>query len=205
MIHWRRGDQILRRCKTMVDRSINCAPARALVERIKKTTNDSIIYIATNERNESELAVLRSSGFRTFQDLIITSEMRSVDVFFLADPDQQRTFPLFSLANYSVLDIVVVEVAAMLIAPRFLAWGVSEMDDIVQFERMRNGRSFCASQESYPVSTVFEITWCVHHLGLFPINWNKVIFPAATPALASQQYVRSVEKGYTQRKHNTAP
>ena len=166
VVHWRRGDQIPRRCLTRVDRSVNCEGARALTTLIRNFSSDSVVYIATNEKNSSTLSSLRRSGFSLFEDL-------------LADLNKNVKVAL------SVVDVLVAEVSLMLVADTFLAWGVSEIDDVVQFERMKRGKPFCRGQMN--ISSIFELNWCAHRLKLLPVDERKVIFPAATPELAASR------------------
>lgn len=165
VVHWRRGDQIPRRCMTRVDKSVNCEGARALSLLVRNLSTDSVVYIATNEKNSSALSTLRDSGFLLFEDLQIDSLNTVV-----------------AKSSLSALDILVVEVSLMLQATTFLAWGVSEIDDVVQFERMRRGNSYCMGQTN--ISSIFEMNWCAHRMEMLPVDEKKVIFPAATPDLA---------------------
>lgn len=168
VVHWRRGDQIPRRCMTRVDKSVNCEGARALALLVRNLSTDSVVYIATNEKNLSTLSTLRNSGFLLFNDLLDNLNIESKP-------------------SLSALDILIAEVSLMLQATTFLAWGVSEIDDVVQFERMKRGKSYCMGQTN--ISTIFEMNWCAHRLEMLPVDENKVIFPAATPDLALRRGV----------------
>ncbi|KAJ1429652.1 hypothetical protein B484DRAFT_419051 [Ochromonadaceae sp. CCMP2298] len=106
VVHWRRGDQVTR-CSKRLDTSVNCLPAPHLIAAVRRLSNDSIVYVATNEQESGQLQLLREAGFLTFED------------------------------------VLAVEVSLMLAAPTFLAWGVSEIDDVVESERQRGGRTYC--------------------------------------------------------------
>lgn len=46
----------------------------------------------------------------------------------------------------------------MLEASTFLGWGISEINDVVEYERMKAGKSFCINQD-LPTDANLE-TWC---------------------------------------------
>ena len=46
----------------------------------------------------------------------------------------------------------------MLGADVFLAWGLSEIDDLVQFERRRAGKAYCSGTEA--VALEKQMNWC---------------------------------------------
>ena len=160
---------------TKVDRSVNCEEAPQLIRKVKKYTKDSLIYIATNERNKSTLNTLKNAGFLLFDDLRKEVAKRS------------------NVSSLNVVDILAVEASLMLEASSFLAWGVSEIDDVVQYERRQRGNSYCLAQEK--ISSVYELNWCAHVLKLFVVDLNAIIFPAATPALERKE--RSNNQGDT--------
>lgn len=141
VVHWRRGDQLQGRCNRNVDASVNCADAAALVRKVKENTDDRIIYVATNEPQDSaEMAYLRKKGFLTYRDIASNiTTFRRADVF----------------------EVLSIEVSLMLAADTFLAWGVSEINDVVEHERMLAGRSHCIAQER-PRAEAQE-NWCTLH------------------------------------------
>lgn len=141
VVHWRRGDQLQGRCSRHVDASVNCADAAALVRKVKENTEDTVIYVATNEpQDSSEMAYLRKKGFLTYSDIAhnITA-FRGADVF----------------------EVLSVEVSLMLGADTFLAWGISEINDVVEHERMLAGRSHCIAQEKPREES--QQNWCTLH------------------------------------------
>ena len=67
--HWRRGDQLYTRCRSGLDKSINCLSAQDLIKTVhsklssmKDKRNIYKIYIATNEANQTTLDELQRSG-----------------------------------------------------------------------------------------------------------------------------------------------
>lgn len=46
----------------------------------------------------------------------------------------------------------------MLEASTFLGWGISEINDVVEYERMKAGKSYCINQDP-PVDANLE-AWC---------------------------------------------
>lgn len=103
VVHWRRGDQLEARCAKHKDKSVNCDSATDLIKMVKDTANsDGVVYIATNEAaGSTEMQILRSAGFKVFADA--------------------------KMDNLSVIETLMVEVALMLEATTFLAWGVRLM------------------------------------------------------------------------------
>ena len=114
VVHWRRGDQLSTRCETKRDTSINCGSAEELVALVRDRTNHSLVYVATNEMSgSSELAVLRDAGFNVSSDVVA------------------RLAP--SSPPLGVVEAVVVEVELMRDATLFLGWGVTEVNDVVEY------------------------------------------------------------------------
>ena len=124
VVHWRRGDQLNSRCRTKIDTSVNCGNASALIQAVKKNSHHTVVYVATNEPQDSaEMKVLRAQpGWYTFSDVVQGS----------SDP---------SLKDLDSLHILVAEAVLMLRADRFLAWGYSEVNNVVNAERKLMGRS----------------------------------------------------------------
>jgi len=61
----------------------------------------------------------------------------------------------------SVFDVLVVETLLMIDADVFLAWGISEINDIVEYERRAVNKTHCIDQ-SIPPDTKLG-TWCGLH------------------------------------------
>lgn len=125
-VHWRRGDQIKSRCDTNFDISVNCGDATELVELIRKSTNDSIVYIATNEKSGLQLSILQEAGYLTYD--VVTENNKAV-------------FSGTKAPNE--IQILVVETKMMMHATTFLAWGISEVDDTVEQYRMMRNLTYC--------------------------------------------------------------
>lgn len=144
VVHWRRGDQLQGRCTRNVDASVNCGTAAELLQQVKSSTNHSVIYVATNEPQDSpEMAYLSSQGVVTLADVTTYSN----------DP---------TLRQPNVFEEVVAEVALMMNAQTFLAWGISEINDVVEHERKLLGRPYCETTRQDPKRDVTEEqqTWC---------------------------------------------
>lgn len=122
VVHWRRGDQLTTRCQQKKDVSINCGAAEDLVALIQGRTNHSLVYIATNEvPGSSEMAVLRDAGFKVFADAM--------------------------MGNVDVIETFIIEASLMRDADLFLAWGVSEVNDVIEVERRNAGKFWCSTVE----------------------------------------------------------
>lgn len=91
-VHWRRGDQAIR-CDMGKDTSANCGNSSSFVDAIYRSIHrlqrfghldkrDALgIYVSTNEKNESDLAFLRSHGFMMYDDLDILPNEPSISRF----------------------------------------------------------------------------------------------------------------------------
>jgi hypothetical protein len=54
------------------------------------------------------------------------------------------------------MEAFILEVTLMIEASTFLGWGISEVNDVVEYERMKKNRTFCTTDEwsfSY-------VSWC---------------------------------------------
>ena len=141
VVHWRRGDQLTGRCVKNVDASVNCADAPALVQRVNALTGNELVYVATNEPQQSEeMEHLRSQGFVTFDDVL------------------QDSAALSGEESSDLFMVLAAETSLMLNATTFLGWGISEINDVVEHERMLAGRSFCLDQPA-PVEET-QHNWC---------------------------------------------
>ena len=136
VVHWRRGDQLTSRCGRL-DTSVNCGTAWDLMAHVNNSlARNDLIYIATNEKASSKhIKTLRSHGYLTFSDLMISTGNDS---------------------SPNVFQILAMEVQLMLVAETFLAWGISEIDDVVEHERMMRNKSFCFNRNYLPES------WCAY-------------------------------------------
>ena len=163
VVHWRRGDQLVTRCKKMIDLSPNCHDAHHLIERVstynykhnnnndsRNYNHNSIIYIATNEPQDShEMETLRHQGYLTYNDVMMAMSNNPLN-------PMDNDYP-------SVFDVLIVEVLLMIDADVFLAWGVSEMNDIVEHQRQALHKTYCVDQNNYPDNN--QNTWCsLHHM-----------------------------------------
>lgn len=134
--------------------------------------NISVVYVATNEPKDSpELAALAAAGFFFFHSVVNTatpmsncsesssssgsgnggsesssssnSESSSSPAVAAAPLQAAASSPL--LTSLNLFDILAIEVSLMLQAHTFLAWGVSEMNDLVEWERYSEGREGSSS------------------------------------------------------------
>lgn len=126
--HWRRGDQTVR-CNSGMDKSVNCGSGAEFVRKVRAFSKDKVVYVATNERKPVNLAPILDAQFQTMGS-----------------------------SRYDELTTLALEVELMLRATTFLAWGVSEIDDVVEFERMKAGKSHCAAYEHYELGR--NLTFC---------------------------------------------
>ena len=151
VVHWRRDDQGLR-CKKGLDRSVNCGSVFDFMNKINVTLNEfdrsriqeskssgrgigsgshshlhigkRVIYVATNEKDKTLLKILSKNGFQTF-DGTNTAKISN------------------SSSNFNSYTPLTVEVQLMLDADLFLAWGASQIDDVIQYERRMRKKPYC--------------------------------------------------------------
>jgi hypothetical protein len=145
VVHWRRGDQLQGRCGNKIDASVNCADGAALVQKVQgRGQPGDVVYVATNEPQDSiEMAFLRSKGFLTFSDVVRSGSSDA------------------SLQCLDAFEVLAAEVSLMLRAKTFLGWGISEINDVVEFERRQEGRTHCVAEwEDGPVLEEARQTWC---------------------------------------------
>lgn len=131
VVHWRRGDQLNTRCKENKDNSVNCENSTSLVEYVRSYSNDSLVYVATNEHPGSkEYLTLKEANFTVFADTNI------------------------NVTNS--LEIFMIEVFLMLDASTFLGWGISEVNDVIEHERYVAKKSYCSAIHT---KSLGQITW----------------------------------------------
>ena len=101
------------RCRKEMDVSVNCRDAPDLAAQVRRYSNDSMVFIATNEPQMSpSMEQLRKEyHFKTF----------------ISVPNFDDLTPMQVLA---------IETLLMLEATTFLGWGVSEVNDVVEHERV---------------------------------------------------------------------
>lgn len=112
------------------------------------------MFVATNEPKESsELVTLRNAGFLTMHDLIKrNSELADINIF------QILVTEISIMINGNVYTNNVYKYASLIKATTFLAWGISEIDDVVERERKSLGKTFCVARNDR--TTIGEGTWC---------------------------------------------
>ena len=86
-------------------------------KKIDPKNPPKVVYISTNEGNETILGLFEKAGFKTFKDLISSKGLPS---------------------TLSSLDKFVVELQMMIDADYYLAWGVSSIHDFVRAAFPRN-------------------------------------------------------------------
>lgn len=138
--HWRRGDQIEKRCLKKLDNSVNCKSAETFIKKVMKNTNDSIVYIATNENiNSFEMKIIHNYGYKYYNP-----------IFF-------ENYEI--LKNLTSLQILTLETKLMTDSTTFLGWGLSEVNDVVEHERFKRNKSYCINQP-HSIYDRNQYTWC---------------------------------------------
>lgn len=127
--HWRRKDQLTIRCvNNNQDSGINCGSVDELIWAVKKASNYTSIYIATNEEREEQLLELSKSGFLLFRNTNMLSSSNS-------DTSTSSAF-------VNSVDIFVIELQLMIDASQYLHWGHSEVNVLVNTARKQRGKAF---------------------------------------------------------------
>jgi hypothetical protein len=156
VVHWRRGDQLSSRCSHLVDVSVNCASAEGLVLKVRSYSGTNAVYVATNEPQDSpHMTNLRQAGFLTYRDVIrfAAATAATADL----GTSASASIGTGTGADVDIFGVLAAEVFAMLRADQFLAWGVSEINDLVEYERSASstttfGSSSSSSSSSSPSS-----------------------------------------------------
>ena len=134
---------------------MNCRDAAALRSQIQTFLGPAgcPVYVATNEPGGSpQLRQLHEWGY------LLQGEV-------LAGLSAEVSRPFLRARG---LENFLLEAALMLRAPLFLAWGVSEVDDVLERERCTRNLSWCAA---FSPEAVTYPTWCWWRraLGLAPL------------------------------------
>jgi hypothetical protein len=153
VVHWRRGDQLFTRCKMQTDESINCKDANSLIKQVTAISNDSVIYVATNEpRDSEELKILHKHGFHTFYS--VASKMS----VFYSQPQNSANLSHYHKFEVDSFEMLAIESLLMLDATTFLGWGISEVNDVIEYERMKANKTHCLDQVR--ADSMDAMTWC---------------------------------------------
>ena len=141
-VHWSRSANTLHNCKRGHDQSVNCGNSTSLVQKIKEFSSHTSVFIVTEEPSDSANMVhLRSLGYVTFEDL--------------SGKLYETTHPL----HPSDLKFVL-EMKLMLNADTFLGWGNSDVNSVVEHDRMMRNMTHCVGQTAGKHREV--LNWCVH-------------------------------------------
>lgn len=120
VVHWRRGDQILSRCHSNVDISVNCRSAEVFIDKVRNHTRNlsSLVYVSTNENKPDILKKLSDAGMLSWRSFgfMAHKELKSIDVF-------------------------IVELMLMINATTFLYWGSSTIPSLVNAARSQKSDS----------------------------------------------------------------
>lgn len=156
----------------MIITLVNCNDASHLISFVQNNIKDKSVYIATNEKNaQDELKLLTDAGFLIFNQSYVSN---------ITNDD---------------LNIFMLEVGLMLDSTTFLGWGVSEINDVVENQRMRMKKSYCKTNENLLEEIVFP-TWCA--------NMNRTIYSSNFndgPISGSHSHTKTIHN--TQNTQNT--
>ncbi|CAJ1448741.1 unnamed protein product [Effrenium voratum] len=102
-VHWRRGDQLLTKCKLKMDKSVNCGQVEDLQRLVQRKLQGRKmpVYVATNEKDQETLAELRRVGFRLQSDagfVLDSLESFFADVY-LVGCSHQAVIPGFNFGS----------------------------------------------------------------------------------------------------------
>ncbi len=76
--HWRRGDALVEPGMCLSHKTVNCQETEVFITHLQKETKNipgHIVYVATNEKNVTELNKLKFSGFHLYSDINLTAEV----------------------------------------------------------------------------------------------------------------------------------
>jgi len=187
VVHWRRGDQLKTRCSYNRDQSVNCGSAQDLVRAVRKWSQDKVIYVATNEPSDSaEYKVLQNTnGFMLFANI------------------KEAVLAANQGNELSLVDEFALEWAMMVDARTFVGFGLTEIKDVVEHERMLRNKTFClvdgdaGSLENKVVKTAETGTWCDVQSGnytFFKTPHVESLWLAANPNTSAHQTAGGIWK-----------
>ena len=188
-VHWRRGDQLKTRCSYNRDQSVNCGSAQDLVRAVRKWSTDKVIYVATNEPSDSvEYKFLQNTnGFVLFANI-------------------KEAVLAANKGELSLVDEFALEWAMMVDASTFVGFGLTEIKDVVEHERMLRNKTFClvdgdaGSLENRVVKTSETGTWCDVQSGnytFFKTPHVESLWLAANPNTSAHQTAGGLWKDRT--------
>lgn len=155
--HWTRVMEHGEFChRNNVDFSLgimDCASIEDVVEGLAPFKDvNAIVYISTNDRSNNTLQMLRQEGFKTRLD-----------------------FTNNSLLSLSDMEIGVVEMAMMLNADSFLGLGLNDVDDIVEYQRFKENKTYCANaiMSERGLDKDMKFSWCGS--GMAPLDQHAHI------------------------------
>jgi len=148
VFHWRRGDQLLTRCKGMFepDNSVNCGSPQDFVGAVNKTTAtldfgiaNPVIYISTNEGNSSALG--------KYFSLSVTR----ITLISICNPDYLRSNGYIILQSSNKVELTILDIMVSCRAKLFYAWGASMYHRFI-----RSCRSKIAVKEGKELKTFVD-------------------------------------------------
>ena len=114
-------------------------------------TRPKYLYVATNEESGHVLEILRQNGYNVLKDLLK---------------------PFLEEFQLSSLDEFILEAQFMLEAEVFLSYGISQINDVIEHERMLAGKSWC-ERDAVAVKDMTLIhkhdSWCHLFRNITPI------------------------------------
>jgi hypothetical protein len=129
--------------------SVNCGSVsqlRKAISRFVPRDDASTVYIATDERNETTLKQLSGAGYLIYGESkakMGKSGKSGKSGDFIVSP---------------AVDQFVIDLSLMMSADIFLGWGVSRVNDVVEFERMMHQHSFCTAGKRVTSPAAVSIT-----------------------------------------------
>ena len=143
VFHWRRGDQLWSRCirnnffHNIQDHSVNCATVQEFIIEVNKLIsmysipiNSTIIYVATNEVNMTNLIELKKQHFVLISDLVENEKVQN------------------DISKNSMLKNFLVELFLICHSNYVFSWGFSNLHFFI--ERCRNEIS---ADSRFPILT----------------------------------------------------
>jgi len=154
VVHWRRGDQLSTRCRNgwvgQRDFSMNCKNATELIRDVRGGSGGNrgeTVFVATNEKNKTQLDTLRSSGFIPLSDVFMSLQHKE-NIF------GNLTASQLGGKKHS-LDEFVMETILMVEATTLITYGISNVNDQIEAERRLRNKTWCVKVEK-----IRQDSWC---------------------------------------------
>lgn len=159
VVHWRRGDYLQgnnSRCARRLDVSANCNTTEEFIVEVRRKVKEygidrrirkNVIYVATNEGDDSSLAMLRRAGFKVKADLlrglrrIVAAENKALKLDGKASQPNIQLSDVFPLSlPLTPADDFAIDIALVCTAEDHIHFGYSNYNKFINRCRPKKGK-----------------------------------------------------------------